>query len=86
MSNTYQFGMIGLGVMGQNFLLNMADHGYKVIGFDKDAKKTTALEAAATAGTTVKGVGTLKERVDLLETPPQNHDAGACRKNSRRCN
>jgi 6-phosphogluconate dehydrogenase len=69
MNNNYQFGMIGLGVMGRNFLLNMADHGYKVIGFDKDQQKTTALESAATAGTTVKGVGTLKEMVDLLETP-----------------
>ncbi|MFT3937145.1 MAG: NADP-dependent phosphogluconate dehydrogenase [Chitinophagaceae bacterium] len=69
MSNTYQFGMIGLGVMGRNFLLNMADHGYKVIGFDKDNTKTTALESSATAGTTVKGVGTLKEMIDLLETP-----------------
>jgi 6-phosphogluconate dehydrogenase len=69
MNNNYQFGMIGLGVMGRNFLLNMADHGYKVIGFDKDQQKTTALESAATAGTAVKGVGTLKEMVDLLETP-----------------
>jgi len=69
MSTTYQFGMIGLGVMGRNFLLNMADHGYKVIGFDKDNNKTTALEAAATAGTTVKGVSTLQEMVELLETP-----------------
>jgi 6-phosphogluconate dehydrogenase len=69
MDNNYQFGMIGLGVMGRNFLLNMADHGYKVIGFDKDNQKTTALESAATAGTTVKGVGTLKEMVDMLETP-----------------
>ncbi len=69
MNSTYQFGMIGLGVMGRNFLLNMADHGYKVIGFDKDNTKTTALETAATAGTTVKGVGTLQEMVELLETP-----------------
>jgi len=69
MSNNYQFGMIGLGVMGRNFLLNMADHGYKVIGFDKDSTKTTALETAATAGTMVKGVGTLHEMVQLLETP-----------------
>ena len=69
MNNNYQFGMIGLGVMGRNFLLNMADHGYKVIGFDKDSNKTTALEAAATAGTTVKGVGSLQEMVELLETP-----------------
>ena len=42
MNNTYQFGMIGLGVMGRNFLLNMADHGYKVVGFDKDSQKTSA--------------------------------------------
>ncbi len=69
MNNTYQFGMIGLGVMGRNFLLNMADHGYKVVGFDKDNQKTSALEAAATEGTTVKGVGSLKEMIDLLETP-----------------
>src|SRR3954470_7730237 len=69
MSTSYQFGMIGLGVMGRNFLLNMADHGYKVIGFDKDNTKTTALETAATAGTTVKGVNTLNDMVNLLETP-----------------
>ena len=31
--------MIGLGVMGSNFLLNMADNNYKVIGFDLDAAK-----------------------------------------------
>ena len=67
--NNYNFGMIGLGVMGRNFLLNMADHGFKVIGFDKDAQKTAALESAATPGTTVKGVNTLKEMVDLLEVP-----------------
>jgi 6-phosphogluconate dehydrogenase len=67
--NNYNFGMIGLGVMGRNFLLNMADHGFKVIGFDKDAQKTAALESAATPGTTVKGVNTLKEMVDLLEIP-----------------
>ncbi|MEZ4680345.1 MAG: NAD(P)-binding domain-containing protein [Caldilineaceae bacterium] len=25
---TYQIGMIGLGVMGRNFALNLADHGF----------------------------------------------------------
>lgn len=61
--------MIGLGVMGRNFLLNMADHGFKVIGFDKDNQKTSALESAATAGTTVKGVGTLQDMVNQLAVP-----------------
>lgn len=61
--------MIGLGVMGRNLLLNMADHGFSVIGFDKDAQKTGSLEAAATAGTVVKGVGTLDSMIQQLQTP-----------------
>ncbi|HEY8688155.1 MAG TPA: NAD(P)-binding domain-containing protein, partial [Chitinophagaceae bacterium] len=36
METGYDFGMIGLGVMGSNLLLNMADHGFKVIGYDKN--------------------------------------------------
>ena len=70
MSNSFfDFGMIGLGVMGRNLLLNMADHGFSVIGFDKDTEKASALEAAATPGTTVKGVTTLEEMVQQLQTP-----------------
>ncbi|MEC5147114.1 NADP-dependent phosphogluconate dehydrogenase [Chitinophaga sp. 212800010-3] len=68
-NSLYDFGMIGLGVMGRNLLLNMADHGFSVIGFDKDATKNSALEAAATPGTTVKGVGELAAMVQLLERP-----------------
>jgi 6-phosphogluconate dehydrogenase len=68
-NNLFDFGMIGLGVMGRNLLLNVADHGFSVIGFDKDEAKTTALETAATAGTTVKGVPDLEEMVQNLKTP-----------------
>jgi 6-phosphogluconate dehydrogenase len=66
---SYHFGMIGLGVMGRNLLLNMADHGFSVIGFDKDSTKGAALESSASPGTVVKGVGTLKEMLDQLERP-----------------
>lgn len=70
MSNTlYDFGMIGLGTMGRNLLLNLADHGFSVIGFDKDISKGATLESAATAGTTVKGVSTLVEMVQQLKQP-----------------
>jgi 6-phosphogluconate dehydrogenase len=69
MSNSYNFAMIGIGVMGRNFLLNMADHGFKVIGYNKSKEKTDVLEALATPGTTVKGVNSLQEMVNLLETP-----------------
>lgn len=68
-SQQFDFGMIGLGVMGRNFLLNMADHGFKVIGFDKDTQKTTALESSATAGTTVKGVDSLQHMTEQLAIP-----------------
>ncbi|PWJ58478.1 6-phosphogluconate dehydrogenase [Dyadobacter jejuensis] len=70
MANTqYDFGMIGLGVMGRNLLLNMADHGFSVIGFDKDQSKNEALEQSATPGTTVKGVQDLEQMIGLLQTP-----------------
>lgn len=68
-NNLFDFGMIGLGVMGQNLLLNMADHGFSAIGFDKDLAKNAALEAAATPGTTVKGVPELAQMVQQLKTP-----------------
>ncbi len=68
-TNLYDFGMIGVGVMGSNLLLNMADNGFKVIGYDKDSTKTLALESAANKGTVVKGVNTLQEMVDHLQKP-----------------
>ncbi len=68
-NDLFDFGMIGLGVMGRNLLLNMADHGFHAIGFDKDAAKGSLLESSATKGTTVKGVNTLEEMIQQLKTP-----------------
>ncbi|RAJ10920.1 6-phosphogluconate dehydrogenase (decarboxylating) [Chitinophaga skermanii] len=68
-NSLYDFGMIGLGVMGRNLLLNVADHGFSVIGFDKDSEKTQATENAATPGTTVKGVNELSQMVQSLKRP-----------------
>jgi 6-phosphogluconate dehydrogenase len=68
-NNLFDFGMIGLGTMGRNLLLNMADHGYKAIGFDMDPAKAKLLEASATEGTSVRGVNTLVEMVQNLHQP-----------------
>jgi 6-phosphogluconate dehydrogenase len=38
-----QFGMIGLGVMGRNFLLNVAENGFSGVGYDLDAEKRRLL-------------------------------------------
>jgi len=65
----FQFGMIGLGVMGSNLLLNMADHGFPVIGYDINPEKTKTLELSARKNTIVKGAASLKEMIDQLEKP-----------------
>jgi 6-phosphogluconate dehydrogenase len=65
----YDFGMIGLGVMGCNLLLNMADHGFAVTGYDKDSNKTKIFESLATKNTIVKGVNTLQEMINSLKVP-----------------
>jgi 6-phosphogluconate dehydrogenase len=39
------FGMIGLGVMGRNFLLNVAENGFSGVGYDLDAEKRKLLLA-----------------------------------------
>jgi 6-phosphogluconate dehydrogenase len=61
--------MIGLGVMGSNLLLNMADHGFAVIGFDLKPERGRALEEAAKEGTVVKGINSLAEMALALKTP-----------------
>jgi len=65
----YDFGMVGLGVMGCNLLLNMADHGFAVIGYDKNADKTKLFESSGSKDTIVKGVNTLSEMIDKLKAP-----------------
>src|SRR5215217_4003597 len=69
MEEQFDFGMIGIGVMGSNLLLNMADHGYAVIGFDLKQERADKLEAAARPGTTVKGTISISEMVKALKKP-----------------
>ena len=65
----FDIGMIGIGVMGRNLLLNIADHGFRVLGQDKIDEKIAALEADATPGTVVKGVTSLTDFIKLLKVP-----------------
>ena len=65
----FQFGMVGLGVMGSNLLLNMADHHFPVIGYDINPEKTKLLESSARKNTIVKGASTLNELASKLERP-----------------
>ena len=62
------FGMIGLGTMGSNFVLNIADHGFEVCGYDRDPVQQKRLQEAA-QGKTVKTLSSLNELVQNLQTP-----------------
>jgi 6-phosphogluconate dehydrogenase len=64
----FRLGMIGLGTMGRNLLLNLADHGFAVAGYDKDAGKITLLEKEG-AGKNVKGFLSVQDLIESLETP-----------------
>ena len=43
----HDIGMIGLGVMGRNLVLNIADHGYSAIGYAKDFSQAQELQKEA---------------------------------------
>ncbi len=45
------FGLIGLAVMGQNLILNAADHGFNVIAFNRTVTKVDHFLANEAKGT-----------------------------------
>jgi 6-phosphogluconate dehydrogenase len=63
-----EIGMVGLGVMGRNLALNMADHGFPVAGYDKDAAKIKALREESMKRD-VRGAADIKEFIGLLRLP-----------------
>ncbi len=67
-NTTYSSGMIGLGTMGRNLALNMADHGFSVTGYDKN-EKMLSLFAEEGKAHNLKGFGELGEFIDSLESP-----------------
>ncbi|HLT79877.1 MAG TPA: NADP-dependent phosphogluconate dehydrogenase [Cyclobacteriaceae bacterium] len=69
MQEKYIFGMIGLGTMGRNLLLNMGDHGFRVCGYDRDPQKVTQLEREFNNNEGVRGFNHLSEFVGCLDRP-----------------
>ena len=65
---TQNFGIIGLGVMGENLALNIAGHGFSVAGFDVSAPKVETFRRR-TEGKDVVAAGSLEEFARSLERP-----------------
>ena len=63
-------GLIGLAVMGQNLVLNMNDHGYTVVAYNRTtAKVDEFLNDAAKGRKTILGAHSIEEMVKLLKRP-----------------
>ena len=62
-------GLIGLAVMGQNLVLNMNDHGYRVAVFNRTVSKVDEFIANEAKGTKVVGTHSLSELADALIKP-----------------
>src|SRR3984885_13838807 len=61
--------LIGLAVMGQNLILNMNDHGFTVVAFNRTVEKVDQFIANEAKGTKVVGAHSLEEMGGLLKRP-----------------
>jgi 6-phosphogluconate dehydrogenase len=62
-------GLIGLAVMGQNLVLNMNDHGYRVAVFNRTVSKVDDFINNEAKGTQVVGAHTIAELAEVLKKP-----------------
>jgi 6-phosphogluconate dehydrogenase len=62
-------GLIGLAVMGQNLVLNMNDHGFRVAVFNRTVSKVDDFLNDEAKGTTIAGAHSIEELTALLKRP-----------------
>ncbi len=62
-------GLIGLAVMGQNLVLNMNDHGFKVVVYNRTSSKIENFLKGAAKGTAVQGAYSIPELVAAIKKP-----------------
>ena len=61
--------LIGLAVMGQNLILNMNDHGFTVVAFNRTVEKVQDFLNKEAKGTNVIGATSIEDMVSKLKTP-----------------
>ncbi len=62
-------GLIGLAVMGQNLVLNMADHGFRVAVYNRTTSKVDEFIDGPAKGKSIVGTHSLEDLVGALEAP-----------------
>ena len=63
------FGLIGLGVMGENLVLNAERNGFSSVVFNRTYSKTEEFLQGRGLGKNIEGAQTLQEFVNKLERP-----------------
>lgn len=61
--------VVGLAVMGQNLILNMNDHGFKVCVFNRTVAKVDSFLENEAKGTNIIGAHSVEEMVQSLKKP-----------------
>src|SRR6266487_6150416 len=61
--------LIGLAVMGLNLILNMNDHGFTVVAYNRTVSKVDDFLAKEARGTKVLGAHSIEEMVAQLKKP-----------------
>lgn len=62
-------GIIGLAVMGQNLALNISDHGFNVIAFNRSANKTQDFINSTAKNTNITAVYSIEDMIGRLKKP-----------------
>lgn len=65
----FDFGIVGLGVMGRNLLLNIASHNFAAAGLDLDTEKVNSLQQEAGPDDTIEATTDVKHFVELIQQP-----------------
>ncbi len=63
------FGLVGLGVMGENLILNIEGNGFSVSVFNRTYAKTEKFINGRAAGKNIKGFENIKDFVESIKTP-----------------
>ncbi len=69
MTENCDIGLIGLAVMGQNLILNMADHGYQVAAYNRTTSKVDEFISGPAQGKSIVGCHSPEEFVKNLKRP-----------------
>lgn len=65
----YDIGLVGLAVMGENLILNMESHGFKVACYNRTTSKVENFINGRAKGKNIKGCFSVEELVDSLKRP-----------------